>query len=115
MRLPLRHRPPSRDAPLRSCRHLEHLADALRGVPLAPAAELLDEARGRGRHGNALQWHLGLEVVDTSPAPDWEERIEIKLVSVWQRGDGQLKCDRIKVCDASCDPWRKLANVLFTK
>jgi hypothetical protein len=113
MRLPLRHPPPRRDAPLRRCRHLELLAEAARGLPLGPAAEALVEARGRGRHGNALQWHLGLDAHDTLPTPDWEGRIEIKLVSVWQRADGRLSCDRIKVCDVNVDPWAKLGNVLF--
>ncbi len=71
------------------------------------------EARGRGRHGNALQWHFGLDLHDARPEPDWEGRIEIKLVSVWRRPDGRLACDRNKVCDGSVDPWAKLANVLF--
>ena len=113
MRLPLRHAPPRADAPLRRCAHLERLAEAAVGLPLAPAAEALIAARGRGRHGNALQWHLGLDASDSNPEPDWEGRIEIKLVSVWQRGDGQLRCDRIKVCDGRLDPSHKLANVLF--
>ena len=113
MRLPLRHPPPKHDAPRRRCRHLELLADAARGVPLGPAAEHLVAARGRGRHGNALQWHLGLDVHDSSPEPDWEGRIEIKLISVWQRADGRLSCDRVKVCEVSADPWAKLGNVLF--
>ena len=63
MRLPLRHQPPRVDAPRRRCRHLELLAEAARGLPLKPAADALIGARGRGRHGNALQWHLGLDVV----------------------------------------------------
>lgn len=113
MRLPLRHRPPRSAPPRQRCRHLELLAEAARGLPLGPAAEWLPGARGRGRHGNALQWHLGLEAHDSAAEPDWEGRIEIKLVSVWQRADGTLRCDRIKVCDASVDPWAKLANVLF--
>jgi hypothetical protein len=113
MRLPLRHPPPGRDAPQHRCRHLELLAEAARGLPLGPAADALMHARGRGRHGNALQWHFGLDVHDTAPTPDWEGRIEIKLVSVWQRADGRLKCDRIKVCEVSVDPWAKLGNVLF--
>ncbi|PRQ03704.1 hypothetical protein ENSA5_13260 [Enhygromyxa salina] len=113
MRLPLRHPPLRRDAVLRRCRHLELLAEAARGLPLGPAAEALVEARGRGRHGNALQWHFGLDAHDSVPVPDWEGRIEIKLISVWQRADGRLKCDRIKVCEASVNPWAKLANVLF--
>jgi hypothetical protein len=113
MRLPLRHPPPGRDAPQHRCRHLEALAEAARGLPLGPAADALTHARGRGRHGNALQWHFGLDVHDTAPTPDWEGRIEIKLVSVWQRADGRLSCDRIKVCEVSVDPWAKLGNVLF--
>ena len=113
MRLPLRHPPPSRDRPLRRCAYLESLVEAARGLPLGPAAQHLSEARGRGRHGNALQWHLGLDAHDDSPTPDWEGRIEIKLVSVWQRADGRLSCDRIKVCEVGCDPWAKLANTVF--
>lgn len=113
MRLPLRHPPPRVDPPLRRCAHLELLAEAARGLPLAPAAEALIGARGRGRHGNALQWHFGLDASDSVPHPDWEGRIEIKLISVWQRADATLRCDRIKVCDASVNPARKLANVLF--
>jgi hypothetical protein len=113
VRLPLRHPPPDRDAPLRRCRHLELLAEAARGIPLGPAAEHLVDARGRGRHGNALQWHFGLEIHDSSPEPDWEGRIEIKLISVWQRADGRLSCDRVKVCEITANPWAKLGNVLF--
>lgn len=113
MRLPLRHPPPARDAPLRRCRHLEHLAEAARGVPLGPAAHHLMAGGGRGRHGNALQWHLGLDAYDARPVPDWEGRIELKLISVWQRADGVLSCDRVKICDVAVDPWRKLGNVLF--
>ena len=95
------------------CAHLEELAIAARGLALGPAAAWLAGARDRGRHGSVLQWHLGLEARDNSPLPDWEGRIEIKLVSVWQRADGRLSCDRLKVCDAEVDPWAKLANVLF--
>lgn len=113
MRLPLRHGPPRRDAPLQRCLHLEALVEAARGLPLGPAAHWLAGARNRGRHGNALQWHFGLESHDQVPEPDWEGRIEIKLVSVWRRGDGCLRSDRIKVCDVSVNPSRKLANVLF--
>ncbi|MCA9696591.1 MAG: hypothetical protein KC431_03615, partial [Myxococcales bacterium] len=113
MRLPLRHRLPARPGPPARCRHLELLAEAARGLALGPAAESLATARGRGRHGNALQWHLGLESHDGEPAPDWEGRIEIKLISVWQRADGTLANDRIKVCEVGVDPWRKLGNVLF--
>lgn len=112
MRLPLRHPPPRVAAARRRCRHLEQLAAAAVGLPLGPAAAML-AARGRGRHGNALQWHLGLELHDASSEPDWEGRIEIKLVSVWRRPDGRLACDRNKVCVAEHDPWAKLANVLF--
>jgi len=113
VRLPLRHRPPAVPVARLRCVHLEHLAEAARGLPLAPAAEHLPGARGRGRHGNALQWHLGLEAHDSRAEPDWEGRIEIKLISVWQRADGRLACDRTKVCDAGVDPWSKLGNVLF--
>jgi hypothetical protein len=112
MRLPLRHPPPARAEPRRRCRHLELLAEAARGLPLGPAATML-EARGRGRHGNALQWHFGLDLHDGRAEPDWEGRIEIKLVSVWRRSDGRLTCDRNKICDIAVDPWAKLANVLF--
>lgn len=113
MRLPLRHRPPATPEPLRRCAHLEALAEASVGLPLGPAARHLTGAGGRGRHGNALQWHLGLDCHDSVAQPDWEGRIEIKLISVWQRADGRLACDRVKVCEASVDPWAKLANVLF--
>ncbi len=112
MRLPLQHAPPA-ELPLRMrCIYLEHLVGAARGLPLAPAAALVASPRSRGRHGNALQWHLGLDSHDASAAPDWEGRIEIKLVTVWRVG-GVLACDRLKVCDVSIDPWRKLANVMF--
>jgi hypothetical protein len=111
MRLPLRHRPPV-VAPVRAtCRHLDALARAAVGLPLGAAARL-GTARNRGRHGHALQWHLGLSPHDGDAALDWEDRIEIKLVSVWQRG-GKVVCDKLKVCDADLDPWRKLANVLW--
>lgn len=113
MRLPLRHPPPEDDPPLRRCAHLEALARALVGVPLGAAAEVLTSARSRGRHGNALQWHLGLRTHDGAAELDWEDRIEVKLVSVWARPDGGVACDKIKVCDLAVDPWHKLANVLF--
>jgi hypothetical protein len=113
VRLPLRHPPPTRDAPRHRCRHLERLAESAVGIPLGPAAEHLSDARGRGRHGNALQWQFGLDVHDSSPEPDWEGRIEIKLISVWQRADGRLGCDRIKVCEVAANPWAKLGNVMF--
>ncbi|MEM6990762.1 MAG: hypothetical protein AAF721_09700 [Myxococcota bacterium] len=113
MRLPLRHPPPRVDAPLRRCAHLEALADALVGVPLAAAAAFTSSSRSRGRHGNALQWHLGLRAHDSEGVPDWEGRIEIKLVSVWRRTSGEVGCDKIKVCDQAIDPWAKLSNVLW--
>ena len=112
MRLPLRHPPPDRDPPLRRCAHLDALARAAVGLPLGPAAELVAPGRSRGRHGNALQWHLGLAPHDGQARLDWEDRIEIKLVSVWQRA-GAVVCDKLKVSDASIDPWRKLSNVLW--
>lgn len=112
MRLPLRHRPPAVDAPTATCRWLEALARAAVGMPLGPAAAMLGSAKSRGRHGNALQWHLGLAAHDGDATLDWEDRIEIKLVSVWQRGD-KVVCDKLKVCDADLDPWRKLSNVLW--
>lgn len=114
MRLPLRHPPPDCDAPLRRCAHLEALAEAATGVPLGPAAKLIAAGRSRGRHGNALQWHFGLDPHDGLPVLDWEDRIEIKLVSVWARaGGGGLATDKVKVCDVAIDPWRKLSNVLW--
>jgi hypothetical protein len=112
MRLPLRHRPPLVDAPRATCRHLDALARAAVGLPLGAAAAMLGSAKSRGRHGNALQWHLGLAPHDGDAALDWEDRIEVKLVSVWMRGD-KVVCDKLKVCDADLDPWRKLANVLW--
>lgn len=83
------------------------------GLPLRAAAECLSSARSRGRHGNALQWHLGLEFHDGLAELDWENRIEIKLVSVWQTLEGRVACDKLKVCDLAISPWDKLANVLF--
>lgn len=113
MRLPLRHPPPQSDPGLRRCAHLEVLAQSARGVCLGPAARALAAAKGRGRHGNALQWHLGLEAHDSEASLDWEDRIEVKMVSVWSRADGSLACDKLKVCEAGVDPWHKLANVLW--
>ena len=116
MRLPLRHRPPSQPEPLRRCAHLEDLAEALVGVPLGSAARRVASRRSRGRHGNALQWHLGLSSHDAAAHLDWEDRIEIKLVTVWGRGtqdEPGVGCDKLKVCDVGIDPWHKLANVLF--
>jgi hypothetical protein len=116
MRLPLRHPPPGVDAPLRRCAHLEALAEASVGVPLGPAAALVASRHSRGRHGNALQWHFGLSPHDAEGLLDWEDRIEIKLVSVWRRGAGGdrgVGCDKLKVCDIGIDPWRKLSNVLW--
>lgn len=113
MRLPLRHPPPSADTPLRRCAHLEALAESALGLGLAPAAALVAATHARGRIGNALQWHFGLDPHDSSEQLDWEDRIELKLVSVWRRGDGRLACDKLKVCDITADPWRKLGNVLW--
>jgi hypothetical protein len=113
MRLPLRHPPPGRDAPLRRCAYLEALAEHARGLALGPAAELVTPRASRGRFGSALQWHFGLEPHDGLDRLDWEDRIELKLVSVWRGRDGALLCDKLKVCDLGIDPWRKLANVLW--
>lgn len=114
MRLPLRHRPPDRDAPERRCAHLEALVEAAIGLPLGPAANAVASKRSRGRHGNALQWHLGLASHDAEAVLDWEDRIEIKLVSVWKSSDGRsLCCDKLKVSDIAVDPWHKLSNVVF--
>lgn len=74
---------------------------------------MLSGPRSRGRHGNALQWHLGLSSHDSEATLDWEDRIEIKLVSVWRRSDGSVGCDKLKVCDAGVDPRHKLSNVLW--
>jgi hypothetical protein len=112
MRLPLRHPPPDRDPPLRRCAHLEALAHAAVGLPLGPAAELVAPSSSRGRPGNALQWHLGLPPHDGQARLDWEDRIEIKLVSVWERA-GAVVCDKLKVSDIGIDPWHKLSNVLW--
>jgi hypothetical protein len=113
MRLPLRHPPPPTDTPLRRCAHLEALAEASLGLGLGPAAALVAATHARGRFGNALQWHFGLDPHDSSEQLDWEDRIELKLVSVWRRRDGRLACDKLKVCDITADPWRKLGNVLW--
>ncbi len=113
MRLPLRHPPPVADAPLRRCAHLEALAESALGLGLGPAAALVAPIHARGRFGNALQWHFGLDPHDSSEQLDWEDRIELKLVSVWRRRDGGLACDKLKVCDITADPWRKLGNVLW--
>ena len=86
------------------------------GLPLGPAATALSSRRSRGRHGNALQWHLGLEAHDSEAQLDWEDRIEIKLVSVWRRGQGadaRVGCDKLKVCDVGVDPWHKMSNVMW--
>ena len=113
MRLPLRHPPPASDTPLRRCAHLDALADRSLGLGLAPAAALVAGPRARGRFGNALQWHFGLEPHDSSEQLDWEDRVELKLVSLWRRREGPLACDKLKVCDLTMDPWRKLGNVLW--
>ncbi|MCA9709210.1 MAG: hypothetical protein KDK70_25425 [Myxococcales bacterium] len=97
---------------MRRCAHLAALASAAVGLPLAPAASLVTPGRSRGRHGNALQWHLGLSPHDSNAELDWEDRIEIKLVSVWLRA-GAVVCDKVKVGDITIDPWRKLSNVLW--
>lgn len=113
MRLPLAHAPwPSEPEP-RSCDYLLDLADASVGLPLGMAAQRLMNGQGRGRHGNALQWHLGLDIRDGRAELDWEDRIEIKLVSVWRTASGSWSCDKLKVCDHNVDPWHKLSNVLW--
>lgn len=112
MRLPLQHAPPAGPAPAMRCEYLQRLVRAAIGLPLGPAAAMLSSKRSRGRHGNALQWHLGLDAHDARSEPDWEGRIEIKLVTLWRVG-AAVACDKLKVCDAQIDPWRKLANVLF--
>jgi hypothetical protein len=112
MRLPLQHAPPGDPGPSMRCEYLERLARSAVGLPLGPAAAALASTRSRGRHGNALQWHLGLDAHDARREPDWEGRIEVKLVTVWRVG-AAIACDKLKVCDTQVDPWRKLANVLF--
>lgn len=113
MRLPLRHQPSGKDAPLRRCAHLEALAEAAFGLPLRPAMSLVTARRSRGRYGNALQWHFGLEPHDGLAQLDWEDRIEIKMVTVWRQQAGKVRCDKLKVCDQLLDPWHKLSNVLW--
>ncbi len=113
MRLPLRHAPTGQDAPLRRCAHLEALAVAALGLPLGPAMELVTARRSRGRYGNALQWHFGLDTHDGLPQLDWEDRIEIKMLTVWRQQAGKIRCDKLKVCDQQLDPWHKLSNVLW--
>jgi len=113
MRLPLRHPPPVVDTPRRRCAHLEALAEQALGLGLGPAAALVAPLQARGRFGNALQWHFGLDPHDSSEQLDWEDRIELKLVSLWRRSDGQITSDKLKVCDITMDPWRKLGNVLW--
>jgi hypothetical protein len=113
VRLPLRHPPATRDAPRSRCAHLDALARALVGVPLGAAAERVSSRRSRGRYGAALQWHLGLAPHDAEARLDWEDRIEVKLVSVWARPGGEVGCDKVKVCDVAIDPWHKLGNVLW--
>lgn len=112
MRLPLVHPPPPAAAVPANCDHLARLAAAAHGLPLGAAAAAIASPRSRGRHGNALQWHLGLSSHDAKAEPDWERRIEIKLVTVWRTRSG-LTCDKLKVCDGDIDPWRKLDNALF--
>ena len=113
MRLPLRHPPPVVDTPRRRCAHLEALAEEALGLGLGPAAALVAPIHARGRFGNALQWHFGLDPHDSSEQLDWEDRIELKLVSLWRRSDGQTTSDKLKVGDITMDPWRKLGNVLW--
>ncbi len=112
MRLPLRHPPPGIDAAWLRCAHLEVLAEAAFGLALRPAAIAYTAQRSRGRYGNALQWHLGLDPHDGLPQLDWEDRIELKIITVWRRG-GRIVCDKLKVCDLALDPWHKLSNVLW--
>jgi hypothetical protein len=111
VRLPLRHPPPAAPEPRRTCAYLDALAGASLGLPLGPGAQT-SSPRHRGRYGAALQWHLGLERHDGQARLDWEDRIEVKLVSVWRRGTAVV-CDKLKVCDVGIDPWHKLANVLW--
>lgn len=113
MRLPLRHPPPGREALSRRCAYLEALVEHAHGLALGPAAALVAPRGSRGRFGNALQWHFGLEPHDGLDRLDWEDRIELKLVSVWRTREGALSCDKLKVCDLTIDPWRKLSNVLW--
>jgi hypothetical protein len=73
MRLPLRHPPPVVDTPRRRCAHLEALAEEALGLGLGPAAGLVAPMHARGRFGNALQWHFGLDPHDSSEQLDWED------------------------------------------
>lgn len=113
MKLPLRHAPPQVAPPLCRCAHLEALAEAARGLALGSAVREHGRAKSRGRYGNALQWHLGLAPHDSEARLDWEDRIELKMVSVWATKAGEVRCDKLKVCEASVDPWHKLSNVLW--
>jgi hypothetical protein len=113
VRLPPRHPRPARPEPERRCAYLEALADALPGLPLAAAGRFLSGDGSRGRFGSALQWHLGLAEHDALAMLDWEDRIELKLVTVWRDAGGHVVCDKLKVCEARIDPWHKLANALL--
>jgi hypothetical protein len=112
MRLPLRHPPPGwtrRCAAAPTSRRSPRPRSASASRPRPPSSP----PHARGRFGNALQWHFGLDPHDSSEQLDWEDRVELKLVSVWRRRDGRLACDKLKVCDITADPWRKLGNVLW--
>jgi hypothetical protein len=85
----------------------------LPGLPLAAAGRFLSGPGSRGRFGSALQWHLGLAEHDALAVLDWEDRIELKLVTVWRDARGNVVCDKLKVCEERIDPWHKLANALF--
>lgn len=113
MRLLVRHAAPTVDAPVRECAYLDALLDAAVGVPLRPAVALFGTYASRGRYGNALQWHIGLEPHDGAATLDWEDSIELKIVSVWRTSRGRIACDKLKVCDVSVDPRHKLSNVAF--
>jgi hypothetical protein len=113
VRLPVRHAAPTTDAPIRSCAYLDALLESAEGTPLRPVVGMFGSYASRGRYGNALQWHLGLEPHDGVAAPDWEGSIELKLVSVWRTSRGTVACDKLKVCDVSIDPREKLSNVAF--
>ncbi len=54
----------------------------------------------------------GLDPHDGLPQLDWEDRIELKIITVWRRG-GRVVCDKLKVCDLALDPWHKLSNVCW--
>lgn len=101
------------DAPRRRCAYLEALLESAVGLPLRPAVQLVSRPTSRGRVGNALQWHLGLEAHDGEAELDWEDQIELKVVSVWRTRGGGMGCDKLKVCDANVDPAHKLSNVAF--